>query len=434
MDKILILLDLQKSAREALSIEAFGFTVVNATQKLVPYDQALFWLYNNGATHLKSASGNVVIDRHGEYIKALENQITKLLLDQNAGIKKISNNDLSDFLNSNFSGQALNILFQTENDGILGGMWLERKQSFHDSEIHVLEELSQSYSFSLALLKLRKKRLVDFSFAGKKINRKVMMAAILIFLFFPFQLSVTAPAEIVAKDPAVITIPYDGVLDKVHVRPGDEVISGQVLASMDKTTLGAKIDIALQNLESAKASLARISREALATPEKKTELNLLQSQIHEKKIYYDHAQKMMERSDILTPKSGVAIFSDPSAIEGKPLNTGEKIMLIADPIESELLIRIPADALIPFNSESKVKFHLNITPLGTKRATITSIGYQASPDPDGLLTYKVRARFSDEQNLRIGWKGSASIKGDWTILSYALLRRPLIALRNLLGI
>ena len=117
------------------------------------------------------------------------------------------------------------------------------------------------------------------------------------------------------------------------------------------------------------------------------------------------------------------------------MKTGEKLMLIANPNDTELLIRIPIDSLLPISEKSKTSFYLNVTPLSSYCATIKSIGYQASPDPDGLLTYKMRADIKQkDKDLRIGWKGTAKIKSNWSILGYAVLRKPLIALRNLLGL
>ena len=109
-------------------------------------------------------------------------------------------------------------------------------------------------------------------------------------------------------------------------------------------------------------------------------------------------------------------------------------MEIAAPGNTQLLVRIPVDALIDFDHDAGLYFYPNVSPLKKIKADITAVGYQASPDPDGLLTYKVRATFDDkEQAFRIGWKGTAKIYGDWTVLSYAVLRRPLIALRQLGG-
>ena len=108
--------------------------------------------------------------------------------------------------------------------------------------------------------------------------------------------------------------------------------------------------------------------------------------------------------------------------------------MIADTSRYDALIRIPVDAMVPLKSESLASLYLNVAPLSSHDAIIKSIGYQASPDPDGLLTYKVYASPVDAADLRSGWKGTAKIRGEWTILSYAVLRRPLAALRRMTGI
>ena len=109
-------------------------------------------------------------------------------------------------------------------------------------------------------------------------------------------------------------------------------------------------------------------------------------------------------------------------------------MTIADPSRYELLIRVPVDAMIEIPQEGNVSFFLNISPLRSHKGAIRSVGYQAGADPDGLITYKVLAELpEDARDMRIGWKGTAHVKGDWTILSYAILRRPFITLRNLIG-
>jgi hypothetical protein len=75
---------------------------------------------------------------------------------------------------------------------------------------------------------------------------------------------------------------------------------------------------------------------------------------------------------------------------------------------------------------------MNVAPLSYFTTHIQTIGYQASPDADGLLTYKLRGSLpeADKHSFRIGWQGSATVYTDWSILGYALLRRPLIALRT----
>jgi hypothetical protein len=181
-------------------------------------------------------------------------------------------------------------------------------------------------------------------------------------------------------------------------------------------------------------ALSRAGMESLRSEDKKQELQQLRSDIDLKRVDYEFARQKFEKSKILAPVKGVAIFSDKSALTGRPMQTGEAIMVIADPNEVELLVRIPVHSFLPVEEGHPLSFYLNSSPLNNRGATITSIGYQASKDVDGLMTYKIRAKMDDPDNTRIGWKGTAKIKTDWSILGYALLRRPLIAFRNLTGL
>jgi hypothetical protein len=438
MDKFLTLLDLQKRARDAANLQELGFVLVNNTHKLVHYTQGLFWTYAHGDCKLQTVSGNAAIEHKSVYALWMKDFIERTLKERQGtiipcSVETILHADQEPWRNW-CAAHALLVVFKTRK-GIIGGLWLERATAFNDAEIHVLEELAQSYAQSLALLSADQNPVLSYNWKNLKRYQKYAWMMLGVACILPVRLSVTAPAELIAQGPAVLTVPYDGMLEEVSVRPGDVVSKDQVLARMDKTSLQAQMDMAAQNLQTANDALSRISREALKTPEKKTELNQVQSEIRTRKIDYDHAKILLERSELTAPKDGVAIFSDANVLEGRPVRTGEKVMLVANPKESELLIRVPVDAMIPLDQSKPVHFYLNVSPLSSYRAEIISIGYQASADPDGLLTYKIRAKLADNpENVRIGWKGTAKVQGGWSILSYAILRRPLITLRNITGL
>ena len=154
-------------------------------------------------------------------------------------------------------------------------------------------------------------------------------------------------------------------------------------------------------------------------------------EISEKKF----AAELLAQSEIRAARDGVAIFSDANGLRGKPVRTGEQIMLLADPQDSELLIRIPVEAMIQINEDVPATFFLNVSPLGFRDAKYDSISYQASLDPDGLLTYKVRARFDKDGTVpRVGWTGTGKVYGHRTIMAYNIFRRPLVTLRRKLGV
>ena len=261
-----------------------------------------------------------------------------------------------------------------------------------------------------------------------------MILAALALIFFPVRLTISGPAEIIARDADIVTIPYDGMLEKIEVQPGDQVTKGQVLARMENSALAAQMDNAAQELKAIESSVARLSRQSLAAPDKKGDLTAAEAEIVTKRIQYEYAEFLQEKSELRATRDGVAVFSDTHALQGHPVRTGERIMMIADTSEYDVLVRVPVEAMLPVKTGQALSFYLNVSPLNGYEATISSIGYQASPDPDGLLTYKIHATPHDADDLRIGWKGTARIYGSWTVLSYAILRQPLAALRRMTGL
>lgn len=427
MDKLFTLLELQHRAQEAQSRDALIHVIVNETLKIIPYTQAVFFSPDILSVRLEKISGNAVIDPQSLYATDLKKKIKPLTSEHNARIITLSPQA------QGTHGAAL--LFRTDKEGLLGGVWLENQSPYSDAERRIIEELSLIYAQCLALWELRASASPLSFFHTKGKWKKYVLAACLLAALFPVRLSISAPAEIIAKEAKIITVPFDGIIEKITVEPGDEINEGDVLAVMENQSLQSQTDMAEQEMLIAQSALSRVQREALAAPEKKMNLIELQQDIESKKIARDHAQSMKERSDIKSSASGVAVFSGSHPLEGKPVHTGEKIMTIADPSRYELLVRVPVDTMIDIPQAGALSFFLNISPLSSHQGTIHSVGYQASIDPDGLMTYKVLAELSpSSRDMRIGWKGTAHIKGSWTILSLSILRRPFIALRNLAGV
>lgn len=440
MDKILILLDLIKQTAQAEDKQAFQHIALNKTNDLVPYKQAIFWEKTDFGIMLGNVSGNNTLDKNAPYAQFLKTFIkNRTTSDEHVECMSYDNVDAASQADwKEYIGKhAALIYLHTQEEGILGGLWLERDKAFNKGEKGILEELAIGYSQSYALLEMREKGSFLSPWKRLKKYQKILWLLFLILCLLPIRLSVTAPAEIVAKDPMVVTVPFDGVIDEVDVTPGERVTNNMTVFTMDKTDLEGQIDAARQSLQSAQKNLSRLRRESISAPEKKVEITRLNSEIAERKIEFENIQTLLARSDIKSPANGIAIFSDVNEFEGQPVNTGTKIMTIADPQKSELLIKIPVDNMLPITTQNPVEFFLNVAPLDGYEAQIISMGYQASPDSDGLLTYKIRANINNhdaDTQPRIGWKGTAKIKGQWNILAYSILRRPLIALRNISGL
>lgn len=443
MDKLLTLLDLHKQAAQAPDVKSFKFNALNHTNRLIPYKQAIFWDVFDIGIKLDGVSGNAMLDANGSYAQWLKTFIKKAALHKAESHKDkrvftFSKDTIEPHQQADWDEFAAKhgavLILKTPEGDIMGGLWLERNEAFDEKDMILLEELSALYAQTYHFLKLRAKSSIVSVWKTFKRHQKWVIAACVLLSLLPVRLTVTAPAEIVAQNPTVITVPYDGVLNDIAVKPGETVQIDQTLFTMDITDLEGQIDTAKQALDSANRNLSRARRESLSTPEKKAEITQLISEIATRKIEYSNAQKRLQKSTVAASQSGIAIFSDASDYEGQPVRTGQKVMVISDPEDIELLIKIPVDNMVPIEKNSPANFFLNVAPLNGHNATIQSIGYQPGIDSDGLLTYKLRARIPQNQNLRIGWKGTAKIKGDWTILAYSVLRRPLITLRHLTGL
>lgn len=446
MDKALILLQLQKQALQAESLDACVFVIVNRTLNLIPYEQAVFFKSTEDGFRAHAISGNAIIDPKGPYSQFF-NRIFGDLLKSNTqkedsfcitlDATSFTGDDAQDWQDLSLAHNLLLVL-RTPQDGILGCVLLQRAKAFDQPERAVLEELGSGYCYALALQRARLKKggFSGFSLASglNKKTRRYIALGLLALAFLPVRLTITAPAEITAQDSKTLTAPFAGMLMDITIQPGDTVKTGDILGVMDMEELKAAEQSALQALELAQISLSRSRRESLSDSDKKYEISRLQGEIKTRQIEYDYAKTLMERTQIISPQDGIAVFADANALKGKPVAAGQPLMEIADASSLELLIRVPVDAMIPFADQASAGFYPSAAPLSGYKAALITTTYQSSADPDGLMTYKIRAAITDPEGLKIGWKGTAKIYGNWSILGYAILRRPLLALRNITGV
>ena len=451
---LLTLITLLKNTRHKQKKTELEFLMVNQTFNLVPYRHCVYWEYKANKVIIKNMSGLVQIDADGPYTQWLARVISHILDSEHKAAKDEDNNSFSKLLavkpencgepekaewNSWCPQNALLMIMKDDNHKTIGGLWMDREKAFGNLETAILEDLGDGYAHKIQNFAAKKKQgsllnpLSFFSLSG--LGVRLFFLALFVILFIPVRTSATAPAEIVANKPDTINVPFDGVIDTVEVLPGQQVQKGDVLIRMDSTVLKNKVTMATGEAEAASIALRKTERESLTDRAKLAEIAILKAQVAQKGAEAEFAREMLQRAEIIADRDGVVIFPDPHALQGKPVQTGEQVMLLADPNDSELLIRMPIDSMIIIDEDVPARFFLNVMPLDYEQAEYESIGYQATPDAGGLMTYKIRAKFTEKpENIRIGWTGTGKVYGEWTILAFNILRRPIVALRSKLGV
>jgi membrane-associated protease RseP (regulator of RpoE activity) len=435
---------LQSQARKQETPQDLAFMAVNESFRLAPYRQCVFWQSGpGGAITVSTISGLADPGDPSPYIVWLQGLIRATLSQDPADAmisltsSALSTNEDRENWAEWCGAEALLIPFRTNENSITAGLWFDRETPFTEGEKNLLNELAESYAYALDRLNRHHKPLAErlravFAPTKRRVIAGALVAAVLLF---PVRLSVSVPAEVTAKNPFIIASPVNGVIEDILVEANSPVKKGDVLAQIENTALKNQAELAGKALAVAQASYARASREAFRDTDSKAETAFLKADMDAKAAELAYAQALSDLSTIRAPQDGIALFTDKNALRGQPVQAGERIMLLAEPSDTDVTIRIPAERFLEVRKDIKASLFLNINPLAGRTLAIESISYEPGMDADGLLTYKVRAAFADgEEKPGIGLKGTAKVYGDRTILLYKILRRPLAALRRLTGL
>lgn len=265
-------------------------------------------------------------------------------------------------------------------------------------------------------------------------RRRIAAAVLLVVALLPVRQSALAPAEVVPAEAVIVASPLDGVVHRFHVRPNQAVEAGAPLFSLDETTLRSRLDVAAKAVAAADAELHAASQRAFENAQSRSEVALLSGRAEEKRAELAAIRGQLARIDVVAPRAGVAVFGDPNDWLGKPVATGERILLVADPARPAMQIHLPVADAIALEPGAPVKLYLSTHPLSAIEGRVVETSYQAVTTPDGLAAYRLRAAIEgDAGDARLGLRGTAKIYGNWTVFAYYVLRRPLAALREWSG-
>ena len=260
------------------------------------------------------------------------------------------------------------------------------------------------------------------------------MTGLLAVLLFPVRLTVLAPGELVAANPATIRAPLDGVSAAFSVRPNQVGAAGQPLFSFDQAPIGSRLDVAREALSTAQAEYRQNAQQMLNDPRARGQLAGALGKIAEKQAQADFLEGQAQRSRVLAPQAGIVLFDDPSEWIGRPVQTGERIMQVAAPDDVEIEAWVPIGDAIPLADNAPLHLYLATTPLSPLSGTLRYMSHRAVARPDGSYAYRVRATLDAPSGHRIGLKGTAKLGGERVPLIYWMLRRPLASIRQFIAL
>jgi multidrug resistance efflux pump len=434
------LLTLEAEIRRQPSRQDLLFHLVNSLHDLVPYGQAMAWRRGRkgGKFQLKVVSGLPVADRHTPLAEALQGLLAA--------------HDKAGFLNNQVAfevqppgdsaGRSPLLDFALRHalwiplrdyDGVVNtGALLLREQPFSPREQTLLQRLGETYGHALRVFG-RQRRLLDRLPLSKRslgIGAAIIVAAALI----PVRLSVMAPVEVIADQPYVLTAPINGVIRNILVAPNTQVQANQALVQFEDIQPRNEMVLAQQQLAVAQAKDSRTSAAAFNDAEAAHELAIAAAEHDLARVNYEYTLEVLQRTLIHTPSAGLAVYSDRRDWQGRSVQVGEEIMQVADPERIAYRVDLSTGNAIELKPGNPVSIYLESAPLGGIKAELKSVSYTPKTTGGNQTSYTVMAMPTTDTRPRIGSRGTARVYGEYAPLAFQLLRRPIAAVRQYLGV
>ena len=168
-----------------------------------------------------------------------------------------------------------------------------------------------------------------------KVGVGVALLVLLAATFIPADYRVSAPARLEGAVQRILAAPGDGYLKHTHVRPGDHVKTGQLVAEL------ADEDLKLEErkAESEVSQLENSYGTALAKQDR-AEVAILGAKLEEVRAQLALAQARLQRTQVLAPFDGIVITGDLTQSLGAPIKKGEALMTVAPEHDFRVILEV----------------------------------------------------------------------------------------------
>ena len=413
------------------------FIIVNETIQLAQYRQAAFFENTlNKKPILSTASGLVSVAENSPYSVWL-NRFAKTFANEPGCHRMDFANVKPEFADGwqEWLPAHLLLIPLLHDNRLYGHVLYAREQAWTDTEIAQFDFLHNTYSYCLAALHKRNHSIARSLLIWLNLKTLAFTALILAALMLvPVRLSTLAPAEVISLNAFTVAAPQDGVIHRFAVQPNSLVKAGDLLFILDDTSIMNRFEVASKALATTRADALVAEQRAFDDIKGKAELAGAIGRMREKEAELASIKALMARVEIKAERDGIAVFCDANDWIGRPVQTGERIMQIADPQDAGLLMWLPVKDALSIETGAPMKLFLHTDPLHPIPAKLQQTSYAASMSPENVSSYRLKGAFDhSEKPPRIGLRGTARISGEWSVLGYYLFRRPISATREWLG-
>lgn len=444
LERLANLLLLESRVRDSKTELELGFTVTNDTLALVRGATALLWRVPNNSNFASGELFSVSASPLPEKNTPFSSWATRYFLELGSALGGTQTIVDSSLLppalvtetNSLVAPNAVWLPIAFAGD-MLGALLVFRSDPWSESEMRILQQWTGTVAHSWHALHASNAGILS---SLSSIPRKRLLIAVssvlLICLALPIRLSVLAPAELKSGESFIVRSPIQGVVDELHIEPNSVVAEGQLLVSLDDSALSTELEVAEQELAIARAEFRQSSQAAAFSNEASAGLQVQRITLEKSLARVNYLTDLLSRTKIVAPQSATAIIENVEEFIGRPVQLGERLLMLVDDDELELEMWLPVGDDIELDIGSEINFFPNVSPDQVYSGNLTSLDYEAQISPLGTLAYRARATVDlpEDAYSRIGMRGTGKLLGKRVSVFYYLFRRPISFIRQLVGV
>jgi multidrug efflux pump subunit AcrA (membrane-fusion protein) len=208
---------------------------------------------------------------------------------------------------------------------------------------------------------------------GKPARLKIATAATVILVLacaiIPISDPVSAPARLEGEVQRQVAAPVAGILKSVHVRPGDAVKAGQLIAQLQEQDF----ELESSRLQGEGAQHESAMRNAMAKGDRS---GMVQAQAKMEEVAAQLALVKTQLSSIQlrAPIDGVVISGDLQPLIGNPIDRGQMLAQVAPAARFRVVIEIDERDLRRVSENQKGELALSALPFSALDLRVSRIG------------------------------------------------------------
>lgn len=410
------------------STKEFGFSIVNSLCSQVKAEQVAFGVEKNGRIAVEAISGFPDFKANSPGVAIVRQAMEEcldhesFLVAQQEQLEEIPALPIHRQWSVESSNSCVCSIPLRQGEQITGVLSIRRpaNRPFRKEEIAQLLQLLSPYGAAIRVVDKANRTVgtqlktavgesarknLGKGAIGRKVALCALAAGLLWFLFGSLTYRPICRTRVTAADLRHFSAPFDGKLQNVYVRPGQQVTQGDVLAEFDTVDLRLELNSLVRQISSAQVEVRQaigdgdLSVAALA----KSRVDVLQTQTAA-------VEKRIRDAQLVAPADGTVVLSDLEQRIGQVFPQGEELLQFAPEGDWLLEIEIPDDIVSYVAAEQTGTFAAASHPTEKQSFTIQNIDGAATMIEDRNVFVATAPLETRPEWIRTGMEGTARVE------------------------